>query len=84
MSGLLRALFSNLKQVLWALFLVYIILAVTVYLFGKQIGFYHAFLVCLAIAALVTVTFIALYLLSVLWAAAELRKEKQLHDPRRK
>ncbi len=79
MTGPLRALFSDLKQVLWALLLVYILLGVTGCLFGKRIGFYHAFLVCLAIGLLVTVTFIAIYLVTVFLVAAEYREEIRTH-----
>lgn len=72
-----RALFADLKQVLYALFLVYIILGVTCWLFGKQLGFEDAFQIFFAIATLVTVTFFFVFLFTWLWA----RLEERLNRP---
>ncbi len=59
-------LLDSLKQVSWALFLVYIILLGLVFLFGKQIGYEISLRVCLGVAGLVTVTFISVYLCDLL------------------
>lgn len=71
MTGLGRELIAFLKQVLWALFLVYLILLGAAYLFGKQVGFEISMWVCLGIAALVTVTFASIYLCNVAVIAIE-------------
>jgi hypothetical protein len=61
-----RPLLDHLKQVLWALFLVYIILLGLVFLFGKQIGYEITLWACLGVAGLVTVTFFSIYLCDLL------------------
>jgi hypothetical protein len=71
MNSLRYALIQDLKQILWALLLVYVILTSTGLLFGQYIGFKDALLVCLVIALLVTVTFLSLFLCNVLWVAVE-------------
>ncbi len=71
MDGLGRELIALLKQVLWALFLVYLVLLGAAYLFGKQIGFELSFQVCLGIALLVTASFISIYLCNILWIAVD-------------
>ncbi|OGW46710.1 MAG: hypothetical protein A2078_08330 [Nitrospirae bacterium GWC2_57_9] len=78
-----RALFADLKQVLWALFLVYLILAAAGWLFGKQIGFEDAFLICLAIAVLVTITFFSVFLFTILWTSLEQRLEDWVNRRRK-
>ena len=77
MSGPQRALFQDLKQVLWALFLIYLILASTGFLFAQYIGAKVALLVCLAIALLVTVTFVSIFLFDIVWVAFERRTDKR-------
>lgn len=72
-------MFSDLKQVLWALFLVYLILLSTGYLFGRQIGHTFSFQMILTVAALVTVTFISIYLFNLIWNLIEEVIEKRLH-----
>jgi hypothetical protein len=79
MGDLGRALLNYLKQVLWALFLVYLILLGVAYLFGKQIGYEISFWVCLGIALLVTVSFISIYFCNVIWIAVEERLKQRLH-----
>lgn len=74
------SLFNDLKQILWALLLVYIFLVVTGYLFGRQVGFKDAFLVCLGIAILVTVTFAGIFLCSVVWLLHEQKTREQTHN----
>jgi len=71
MAGMKRELFAFLKQVLWALFLVYLVLLVFAYLFGKQIGFELSFSVSLGIALLVTLTFVSIYFCNVIWIAVD-------------
>lgn len=78
MSGLKQTFFGELKQVLWALFLVYLIL-LGVYLFIKKTGYEHSLLVTLSIAIFVTITFIAVYLFNIVCIAVERRVEKYLN-----
>lgn len=61
MNDLRRALATYFKQVLWALFLVYLVLGGVAYLFGKQIGYDAVLWVCIGIAILIAVTFISIY-----------------------
>lgn len=61
-----QILVSELKQLLWALLLVYLILAGIAFLFGKQIGFKAAILVCVCVGLLVTITFSAIFIVSLL------------------
>lgn len=61
-----RALLDHLKQISWALFLVYIILLGLVFLFGKQIGYTTSLWACLGVAGLTTVTFFCIYLCDLL------------------
>ncbi len=77
MIGLRHALFQDLKQVLWALLLIYLILTSTGFLFGQYIGYRHALLACLAVAFLVTITFLCIFLCNVLWLAVERKNEEK-------
>jgi hypothetical protein len=79
MDGLRRALIAFLKQVLWALFLVYLILLGVAYLFGKQVGFELSFWVCLGIALLVTVTFVSIYFCNVIWIVVDEMIKRRRH-----
>ena len=79
MGGLGRELLAFLKQVLWALFLVYLILLGAAYLFGKQVGFEISFWVCLGIALLVTASFVSIYLCNVAWIAVEEMIKRRRH-----
>ncbi|MGE5172737.1 MAG: hypothetical protein ACM3MD_02800 [Betaproteobacteria bacterium] len=79
MRGPRHALFQDLKQVLWALLLIYLILASTGFLFAQYIGARDALFVCLAIALLVTITFMCIFFLSVVWIAVEHRNEERRH-----
>jgi preprotein translocase subunit SecF len=79
MGDLGRALLNYLKQVLWALFLVYLMLIGIAYLFGKQVGYEISIWVCLGIALLVTVSFISIYICSALWIAVEERVKERRH-----
>jgi hypothetical protein len=62
----IRPLLDHVKQVSWALLLVYIILLGLAFLFGKEIGYEISLWVCLAVAGLVTVTFFSIYLCDLL------------------
>jgi cation transporter-like permease len=66
MAGWKTSLLSELKQILWALLLVYLILAVFGYLFGRQIGYEDAFPLVLALAAFITISFFSVFLFLVL------------------
>lgn len=55
-------LLEHLKQVLWALLQVYIILLGLAFLFGRLLGYEAALWVCLSVAGLTTVTFFSIYL----------------------
>ncbi len=77
----LQALLNNLKQVLWALFLIYIILASTGFLFAQYIGYKNSFLVCSAVALLVVAAFLFIFLLNTVWFMADRWSEKKRHFP---
>jgi hypothetical protein len=79
MNGLKHALIRDLKQILWALLLIYIILTSTGLLLGRYIGFKDALLICLAIALLVTITFVILFLCNILWIAVKQKTEQNRH-----
>ena len=61
-----RALTDHLKQVLWALLLVYIILLALAFFLGKQAGYETALWASLGVAGLVTATFISIYFFDLL------------------
>ncbi len=77
--GLWSALSDHLKQISWALFLVYIILLGLVFLFGKQTGYQISLFACLSVAGLVTVTFVSIYLCDLLRIVIT----DQIHNRRR-
>ena len=64
-----RTLRAGALQELWALLLVYLILLGVAILFGREAGYVMAFGVCVAVAALVTVSFLTLHFLDRLTAA---------------
>ncbi len=72
-----QALFQNLKQVLWALLLIYLILTSTGLLFAQYIGYQNALTVCLAVAVLLAATFTVIFLFSVVWFYMDRRSEKK-------
>jgi MFS family permease len=74
-----KSLSADLKQISWTLFLVYLILAVMGYLFGRHAGYRDVYMACLGIAALVTVVFACLNLLNLIWIAAERKQDKRHH-----
>ncbi len=73
----LQALLNDLKQVLWAIFLIYLILASTCLLFGQYIGYKNSFLVCMAIAILIAVAFMTIFLCNVIWFIADRKTENK-------
>jgi predicted membrane protein len=75
----LQALLNDLKQVLWAICLIYLILASTCLLFAQYIGFKNSFLICAAIATLIAAAFISIYLCNIIWFIADRRAEKKQH-----
>jgi len=64
-----RVLWAGSLQELWALLLVYLILLGLAILFGREVGYVTAFGACVAVAALVTVSFLTLHFLDRLTAA---------------
>ena len=66
-----RVLRSGTLQVLWALLLVYIILAGLAFRFGREVGYDIAFGVCGGLALLVTVCFAVIHILDRTSAAVE-------------
>jgi predicted PurR-regulated permease PerM len=83
MRGLRRTIFSEIKQVLWALFLVYLILF-SLYLFIEKTGYEHSLEVVLAVALFVTLVFITLYIFNIVCISIERRIEERLNRPGRK
>jgi hypothetical protein len=79
MPGRRRVLLDHLKQVAWALLLVYSILLGLVFLFGKEAGYEFSFWVCLAVAGLVTAAFVSVYLLDLLRIIITDRLQKRRH-----
>jgi len=73
----LQVLLNDLKQVLWAFFLIYLILASTCLLFAQYIGYKNSFLVCTAIAILIAAAFVSIYLCNIVWLIADRRAEKK-------
>ncbi len=73
----LQALLNDLKQVLWATFLIYLILASTCLLFAQYIGYKNSFLICSAIAILIAAAFISIYVCNIIWFIADRRAEKK-------
>jgi hypothetical protein len=68
-KGLLwdRPLIDHLKEVAWAFFLVLLFLVCLWVVFGSQIGFKNAFLVCLGFAVIVAVLFLMILLTELMW-----------------
>jgi len=64
-----RALRAATLQELWTLLLVYLILLGMAFLFGREAGYEISFGVCMGIAVLVTVSFLAVHFLDRLTAA---------------
>jgi len=78
-----RVLRAGSLQVLWALLLVYLILLCIAFLFGREVGYEISFGVCMGLAVLVTVSFLAVHFLDRLTAAGlewmEKYRERKKH-----
>jgi hypothetical protein len=79
-----RVLRAGSLQELWALLLIYLILLGVALLFGREVVYEIAFGVCIAVAVLVTVAFLALHLLDRMTAAVSewMEKNRELKKPR--
>jgi hypothetical protein len=67
MRGLARALFDHLKEIAWALFLIFLFLACLWVIFGRELGFDSVFWVCLGFALIVLGLFGMIILGQLLW-----------------
>jgi hypothetical protein len=71
-------------QILWALLLVYFILLGIAFLFGREVGYEISFGVSIGLAILVTVSFLAIYVLDRMTAAGsewmEKYRERKKHN----
>ena len=79
-----RVLRAGTLQVLWALLLVYIILAALAFRFGEEIGYDIAFGVCGGLALLVTVCFAVIHALDRASAAGNGWIRRFLHRDNRR
>ncbi len=69
MSILTRALIDHLKEVGWALFLIFLILACLWVIFGRHLGYETIFWICLSFAVIVTAVLVAIILGNLLCIA---------------
>ncbi len=67
MGMLARALKDHLKEVGWALFLIFFILACLYVILGRDIGYDTMMWVCIGFAVIVSSVFIMIILGEVLW-----------------
>ena len=67
MGMLARALSDHLKEIAWALFLVFLFLFCLFVIFGRELGFDSVLWVCLGFAAIVLGLFGILILGELLW-----------------
>ena len=67
MGMLARALSDHLKEIGWALFLIFLLLACLFVIFGRELGFDSVLWVCLGFAAIVLGLFGILILGELLW-----------------
>jgi len=67
MGMLARALSDHLKEIAWALFLIFLFLACLFVIFGRELGFDSVLWVCLGFAAIVLSLFGMLILGELLW-----------------
>ena len=67
MGMLVRALSDHLKEIAWALFLIFLLLACLFVIFGRELGFDSVLWVCLGFAAIVLGLFGMLLLGDLLW-----------------
>ena len=67
MGMLARALSDHLREIGWALFLIFLLLACLFVIFGRELGFDSVLWVCLGFAAIVLGLFGMLILGELLW-----------------
>jgi hypothetical protein len=67
MGMLARALSDHLKEIAWALFLIFLLLVCLFVIFGRELGFDSVLWVCLGFAAIVLGLFGMLILGELLW-----------------
>ena len=67
MGMLVRALYDHLKEIAWALFLIFLFLFCLFVIFGRELGFDSLLWVCLGFAAIVLGLFGMLILGELLW-----------------
>ena len=67
MGVLARALFDHLKEIAWALFLIFFFLACLLVIFGRELGFDSVLWVCLGFALIVLGLFGMIILGQLLW-----------------
>lgn len=69
MGMLVRALYDHLKEIAWALFLIFLLLFCLFVIFGRELGFDSVLWVCLGFAAIVLGFFGMLLLGELIWIA---------------
>jgi hypothetical protein len=69
MGMLVRALSDHLKEIAWALFLIFLLLACLLVIFGRELGFDSLLWVCLGFAVIVLGLFGMLILGELIWIA---------------
>jgi hypothetical protein len=67
MGMLARTLSDHLKEIAWALFLIFLLLACLLVIFGRELGFDSILWVCLGFAVIVLGLFGMLILGELLW-----------------
>jgi len=67
MGMLARALSGHLKEIGWALFLIFLFLGCLLVIFGRELGFDSVFWVCLGLALIVLGLFGMIILGQLLW-----------------
>ncbi len=67
MGILARALFDHLKEIAWALFLIFLFLGCLLAIFGRELGFDSVFWVCLGFALIVLGLFGMILLGQLFW-----------------
>jgi hypothetical protein len=67
MGMLTRALFDHLKEIAWALFLIFLFLACLLMIFGRELGFDSVLWVCLGFALIVLGLFTMIIVGELLW-----------------
>jgi hypothetical protein len=67
MGMLARALFDHLKEIAWALLLIFFLLACLLVIFGRELGFDSIFWACLSFALIVLGLFGMIILGELLW-----------------